>query len=470
MTPDEIGVARLVVVQPAERAGVLLLSGPQLVIGHSESADLVLADQYVSGRHALVTVDDSGEVTLWDLNSTGGTFVNGERVTGGRVLEPGDEVRLADVMARFEAGAAAPTGEPTRDAPVVTVPAPPGSDPPPSAGIVVRGTPYTVTGTVYSPALPGIPGLLVQLVDKNVGGETVLGTARTASAGQYAVTVAVTAAYLKAHGKASPDLQVHVSAAAAAGAAAPAVLASSDVAYSAPTTVTLDVTLPAGTTGLPSEYEILTATLAAAYPGDLGGLQEGNGRADITYLAGRTEMDARIVALAASASQLGQLTAPAPGPAPAPGKTAELPVPVSLPPAFYYALLRAGLPADPGTLLRTSPADVQAIWEQATIQGVIPAGLAAQIPDAVTTFTALSASQLLTAAPATGLSTLDAMLRADPARHHPTGPVRPALRAVHGQPRRPVADGRPSSSVPPSPPSCGSPASCTSSRSTTSPS
>jgi len=408
---SELSLPRLVIVQPAERAGVLPLSGPELVIGRSESADLVIDDPHVSGRHALVTVGNLGEVTLWDLNSTGGTFVNGERVTGGRVLEAGDEVRFADVVARFEAGAAATAGEPTRDAPVVTVPVPPGGDPPPSAGIVVRGTPYTVTGTVYSPALPGIPGLAVQLVDKNVGGDTVLGTARIGSAGQYAVTVAITAAYFKAHGKASPDLQVHVSAAAPAGAAPSAVLASSAVAYSAPTAVTLDVTLPDGVTGLPSEYEIVTAALAAVYPGDLGGLQEGNGRADITYLAGRTELDARIIALAASASQLGQLTASAPGPAPAPGKTAALPVPVSLQPAFYYALLRAGLPADPGTLLRTSPADVQAIWEQATSQGVIPADLTAQIPDAVTTFTALSASQLLTATPAVGVSTLDAMLQ-----------------------------------------------------------
>ena len=83
---------------------------------------------------------------------------------------------------------------------------------------MVLGTPYTVTGTVYSPALPGIPGLTVQLVDKNVGGDTVpSATTRTGSDGQYAVTVRVTAAYLTAHGKTSPDLQVHVSAAAAAG-------------------------------------------------------------------------------------------------------------------------------------------------------------------------------------------------------------------------------------------------------------
>ena len=217
---NETGVPRLVIVQPAERAGVLRLSAPQLVIGHSESADLVIEDQYVSGRHALVTVDDAGEVTLWDLNSTGGTFVNGERVTGGRVLEPGDEVRLADVVARFEAGDGGTAGEPTRDAPVVTVSAPPGGDPPPDIGIVVLGTRYTVNGTVYSPALPGIPGLAVQLVDKNVGGDTPLGKpAQTGSDGSTQSRLNVPAAYLSAHAKTSPDLQVHVSVAAAAGAA-----------------------------------------------------------------------------------------------------------------------------------------------------------------------------------------------------------------------------------------------------------
>jgi len=410
---SEVSLPRLVIVQPAERAGILLLSGPQLVIGHSESADLVIEDQYVSGRHALVTVDELGQVTIRDLNSTGGTFVNGEQVTGGRVLEPGDEVRLADVVARFEAGAgiSGAAAPPTVATTVLSAPAD-GGGTPPSADIGVLGTPYTVTGTVYSPALPGIPGLTVQLVDKNVGGDTVLlPTTQTGSNGQYAVTVRITAAYLTAHAKTSPDLQVHVSAVAVTGAPSP-VLASSAVAYSAPTVVTLDVTLPAGAAGLPSEYEILTASLTAAYPGDLSELQEGNGRADITYLAGRTELDARAAALIANATKLGQLTASAPGPAPAAGKTASLPVPVSLQPAFYYALLRAGLPADAATLLRTSPADVQAIWEQATSHGVIPAALAAQIPGALANYTVLSGSQLLSAAPAAGLSTLDQMLQA----------------------------------------------------------
>ena len=75
-----------------------------MVIGHSETADLILEDRFVSRRHALVTVEGSGTATIRDLNSTGGTFVNGERLAGPRVLNPGDLVQFADLVARFEPG------------------------------------------------------------------------------------------------------------------------------------------------------------------------------------------------------------------------------------------------------------------------------------------------------------------------------------------------------------------------------
>jgi hypothetical protein len=81
------------------------------VIGHSGTADLVLDDQFVSRRHALVTVGPTGQVTIRDLNSTGGTFVNDERIGGPHVLQPGDLVRFADLVTRFEpAGQAGPAG------------------------------------------------------------------------------------------------------------------------------------------------------------------------------------------------------------------------------------------------------------------------------------------------------------------------------------------------------------------------
>jgi pSer/pThr/pTyr-binding forkhead associated (FHA) protein len=73
-----------------------------MVIGRSDAADLILDDRYVSRRHALVSVTANGSVTIHDLNSTGGTFVNDERLTGPRVLQPGDVVRFAGLAARFE--------------------------------------------------------------------------------------------------------------------------------------------------------------------------------------------------------------------------------------------------------------------------------------------------------------------------------------------------------------------------------
>src|ERR1700722_10768671 len=133
MTADDSSFPRLVVTEPAEQVGaVLQLSQRQMVIGHSETADLVLDDRFVSRRHALLTVDTSGTVTITDLKSTGGTFVNGGRLTGPRVLRDGDLVQFADLVARFEPSVAptasdAPAAPRTADTRSLPVPANPGT-------------------------------------------------------------------------------------------------------------------------------------------------------------------------------------------------------------------------------------------------------------------------------------------------------------------------------------------------------
>ena len=99
---------RLVITAPTKLAGTeFALTSPETVIGHSDAADLVLTDKYVSHRHALITVDENGQVTVHDLNSTGGTFVNDAQIDAPRALHPGDIVRFADVEARFEAATTA---------------------------------------------------------------------------------------------------------------------------------------------------------------------------------------------------------------------------------------------------------------------------------------------------------------------------------------------------------------------------
>jgi hypothetical protein len=351
----------------------------------------------------------------------------------------------------------------------------------PSTGIVdaataaaltaaVRPDTYTVTGTVSSAVNAGVAGLSVQLVDKNVGGDVSLASAQTNAGGAYSITIYVSPASLKARNKTQPDLQVRAS-------SGQVFLAASQVQYNASTQVTLNISLSASTTGLPGEYESLTASLSNYYKGSLGDLQEGTDRQDITYLANKSGWDARAVAMAALADQFSQITAPAPTPAPsgaAPGAAATgsglavaaatpaggpvtaptaplapvtpvkpvipapsplpepspLPVPspappppptpapspapapptVSIRPEFYYALFRAGLPADSNSLFRTSSQTVQTIWTQAISQGVIAQSLAAQVQSAVQSYQTLSAAQLLSAPPIVGSYTLSQML------------------------------------------------------------
>ena len=103
MAASQANFPRLVVTDPAEHRGLTLaLTGAEMVIGHSDTADLILDDRYVSRRHALITVTADRSVTIHDLNSLGGTFVNEERLTAPRVLQPGDVVRFASLATRFD--------------------------------------------------------------------------------------------------------------------------------------------------------------------------------------------------------------------------------------------------------------------------------------------------------------------------------------------------------------------------------
>lgn len=69
------------------------LKSPVTNIGRRETNDLVLSDIRISREHAQIRIIHN-ECMLFDLNSTGGTFVNGHRITTHR-LQPGDVIVLA---------------------------------------------------------------------------------------------------------------------------------------------------------------------------------------------------------------------------------------------------------------------------------------------------------------------------------------------------------------------------------------
>lgn len=115
--------------------------------GRDAAADVVLEHVQVSRRHAEISFTPRGYV-LSD-SSTNGTWVNGERIEGGRLLERGDIIRMGQHEFRFYAEAKKPGPTPAPGAPA------------PPAGAVHRlndtmhGLPATPPRGFHSPGSPG---------------------------------------------------------------------------------------------------------------------------------------------------------------------------------------------------------------------------------------------------------------------------------------------------------------------------
>ena len=79
----------------------------QLIIGRSSELDIVLVEDMVSRKHAKITLA-GGKITIEDLGSTNGTFVNGEKVKSSRLKE-GDRILVGtSILKLVKAGANAP--------------------------------------------------------------------------------------------------------------------------------------------------------------------------------------------------------------------------------------------------------------------------------------------------------------------------------------------------------------------------
>jgi pSer/pThr/pTyr-binding forkhead associated (FHA) protein len=101
---------------------VAVLGGTRYTIGKRGDADLsITTDAAVSGMHVLL--ERAGAVwCVRDLGSRNGTFVNGERLFGERVLRDGDEITVGRtrLLFRGEASGNASTTEALGAAPALT--------------------------------------------------------------------------------------------------------------------------------------------------------------------------------------------------------------------------------------------------------------------------------------------------------------------------------------------------------------
>ena len=99
----------LAIVEGEEAGRDVPLTG-RLLVGRDPSGDVTVDDPEVSTRHAAFVPGDDG-VVVEDLDSTNGTFVNGQRLSGSRQLQAGDSVRLGNTV--LEVRAPAPAAEQT---------------------------------------------------------------------------------------------------------------------------------------------------------------------------------------------------------------------------------------------------------------------------------------------------------------------------------------------------------------------
>ena len=86
------------------------LTSQKFLIGRESDCHLRTNSELISRHHCVFSVDEYA-VRLRDLGSTNGTFVNGERVPGQVVLNPGDRIRIGRLEFELEIPVEAPVAE-----------------------------------------------------------------------------------------------------------------------------------------------------------------------------------------------------------------------------------------------------------------------------------------------------------------------------------------------------------------------
>jgi predicted component of type VI protein secretion system len=165
---------QLIMRQGPTPGATFTLEGDQLNIGRDSTNEVTINDAEISRRHARLTFQ-GGKYVLEDLGSTNGTFVNGQRLAGPRVLKAGEVVSFGEqIVLVFEVvtndpGATMVSPRAAAAIPSVSRPATP--PPPPPADYVgsVPASPAPVASSMPDPGpkkmniLPVIIGVGVLL-------------------------------------------------------------------------------------------------------------------------------------------------------------------------------------------------------------------------------------------------------------------------------------------------------------------
>ena len=89
------------IVLAGSQAGLMhKLSHAEMIIGRASEADIRFEGYGVSRHHAKVDIQPDGSIVLMDLNSTNGTFCNGQTIET-HTLQEGDKVQIGAAVLKF---------------------------------------------------------------------------------------------------------------------------------------------------------------------------------------------------------------------------------------------------------------------------------------------------------------------------------------------------------------------------------
>ena len=90
--------SRLVILEPKARRGMTVALDGEITLGREPGCTITIDDDaYVSQLHLRI-YDYEGQPMVEDLGSTNGTFHNGSKLVGTKLLHPGDRIQVGTTV------------------------------------------------------------------------------------------------------------------------------------------------------------------------------------------------------------------------------------------------------------------------------------------------------------------------------------------------------------------------------------
>jgi pSer/pThr/pTyr-binding forkhead associated (FHA) protein len=91
-------VGRIVILEPSTRRGTSIAMQGEITLGRDPSCTITIDDDAFISQLHLRMYDFEGQPMLEDLGSTNGTFHNGSKIVGAKLLNPGDRIQVGTTV------------------------------------------------------------------------------------------------------------------------------------------------------------------------------------------------------------------------------------------------------------------------------------------------------------------------------------------------------------------------------------